>query len=78
MCPDGRSNAGAVRGNLWEGHRLTKDHRLQVRVPKDLHRRARIKSAETGRPLAEIVRVALRRWVEGEDDFQPEGKPKES
>ncbi len=57
---------------------MSKDHRLQVRVPKDLHRRARSsQQRQAGRPLAEIVRVALRRWVEGKDDFQSEEKLKE-
>jgi len=33
-------------------------------VPEELHRKARVKSAQTGRPISEVIREALRRWVE--------------
>ena len=38
---------------------------MMVRVSEDLHRAVRVKSAELGRPVSEIVRGLLRQWVEG-------------
>lgn len=45
---------------------------LRIRLDNDLHRRAKIKAAETGIPMAEICRRALLEWVrsspgQGED-----------
>jgi plasmid stability protein len=37
--------------------------RLTVRLPKQLHRQARIRSAMTGRPISDVIREALRQWV---------------
>jgi len=50
------------------------EKRLTVRIPEDLHRKARVKCAETGRTLSEVVRDALRKWVEDSPE-QPEDKP---
>jgi plasmid stability protein len=45
---------------------MQEDRKMMVRVPEDLHREVRIKSAELGRPTSEIVRQFLRAWVSGE------------
>lgn len=50
---------------------MRKDRKMMIRVPEDLHREARIKSAEFGRPLSEIVRQFLRAWVSGELETPP-------
>ncbi len=40
--------------------------RLTVLLDTELHRKARRKSVDTDTPMAEVVREALRRWVEGD------------
>ena len=40
------------------------ERQFTVRLPAQLHRRARIKSVITGRPIADVVREALQRWVD--------------
>ena len=47
-------------GTVGEGHKM------MVRVSEDLHRAVRVKAADLGRPISEIVRGLLRKWVEGE------------
>jgi plasmid stability protein len=39
---------------------------LTVRMSEDLHRAVRVKAAELGRPLSEIVRGLLRKWIQDE------------
>ena len=36
---------------------------LNFMIPKQLHREAKIKAAESGRPLAEILRELLEEWT---------------
>jgi plasmid stability protein len=45
---------------------MIKERSLTVRMSEDLHRAVRVKAAELGRPVSEVVRGLLRRWVEGE------------
>jgi plasmid stability protein len=45
---------------------VTEERKMMVRVSEDLHRAVRVKAAELGRPVSEVVRGLLRRWVEGE------------
>lgn len=45
---------------------MTEERKMMVRVSEDLHRAVRVKAAELGRPVSEVVRGLLRRWVEGE------------
>lgn len=42
-------------------------------VGPDLHRRAKIKAAVTGRPIADVIREAIREWVE-ENEEQKTGE----
>ena len=39
-----------------------------VRVPDVLHRKLKVKAAEEGRTITEIVRGMLEEWVEDGDD----------
>lgn len=36
-----------------------------VKLPKELHSRAMIKSEQTSIPVAVVIRAALEQWVEG-------------
>jgi plasmid stability protein len=45
---------------------VTEDRKMLVRVSEHLHRTVRVRAAELGRPISEIVRGLLRKWVEGE------------
>lgn len=40
--------------------------RITVSLPKDLHRKARIKAAETGIPMSAVCRQALAAWAQEE------------
>ena len=41
------------------------ERKMMVRVSEDLHHAVRVKAADLGRPVSEIVRGLLRQWVEG-------------
>lgn len=43
-----------------------KRRKLMVRMTDELHKAVRVKAAELGRPVSEIVRGLLKRWVAGE------------
>ena len=45
---------------------------IVTRVPDDLHRKVKIKSAKTGKTITEVVKEKLEQWVE--NDPPPEGK----
>jgi plasmid stability protein len=49
---------------------------MLVRMSDDLHRAVRVKAADLGRPVSEIVRGLLRKWVEGkvETPSEEEGR----
>lgn len=40
---------------------------VQVRIPFDLHEKAKAKSRKTGVTLSHVVRQALEEWVEEKD-----------
>jgi plasmid stability protein len=50
---------------------MAKQRKLMVRVTDQLHKAVRVKAAELGRPVSEIVRGLLRRWVAGEIEVPP-------
>jgi len=56
-----------------------RERRIMVRASEDLHKAVRVKAAEQGRPVSEIVRELLRMWVEGEIElpFGSEGEDQE-
>ncbi|MCP4544230.1 MAG: ribbon-helix-helix protein, CopG family [Chloroflexi bacterium] len=43
-----------------------KERRIMVRAPESLHKAVRVKAAELGQPVSEIVRELLTGWVSGE------------
>lgn len=44
----------------------TQEHKLTVRISEAEYRPARVKAAQIGRPISEIVRELLRLWVTGQ------------
>jgi hypothetical protein len=59
---------------------MQKSKMLAIRIDSKLHKAARLKSVESGRPLSEIMRDLLAGWVDGSITLpQPtEAKPKRS
>lgn len=55
---------------------MSDERKMMVRVSEDLHRAVRVKAAELGRPVSEIVRGLLEQWVEGrvETPSEEEGR----
>ena len=50
---------------------MADEKKVIARVPDELHRAAKIKAAITGRPVSEVIREALEKWVK---DSPPEEK----
>jgi len=48
---------------------------MMVRITEKQHRAVRVKAAELGRPISEIVRGLLALWVAGKIEVPPRGKP---
>jgi plasmid stability protein len=42
---------------------MAKERTMMVRMPEELHRAVRVRAAELGRPISEIVRALLTAWV---------------
>jgi predicted HicB family RNase H-like nuclease len=40
-----------------------KDKQIIVRVPKELHKRAKVLSAQTGQPLQQVLEKLLSEWT---------------
>ena len=40
-----------------------KDKQIIVRVPKELHTKAKVLSAQTGEPLQQVLEKLLREWT---------------
>jgi predicted HicB family RNase H-like nuclease len=40
-----------------------KKKQLLVSLPESLHRAAKIKAAETGKPMAQVMGEALEKWI---------------
>lgn len=49
--------------------------RLSFLLPKELHRRARIKSVTVGRPLADFLREVLEKWVQEDAPSEQDEAP---
>jgi plasmid stability protein len=45
---------------------MVQERKLMTRMTEELHKAVRVKAAELGRPVSEIVRELLARWVSGE------------
>ena len=48
-----------------------KDKQMNVRVPKEIHRRAKIESAKTGENLSSVVTRLLREWLAEQEQSLP-------
>jgi plasmid stability protein len=48
---------------------MATERKMMVRMPEDLHRAVRVKAAEMGRPVSEIVREFLAAWAAGKIDL---------
>ncbi len=44
---------------------MSEDRKLLIRMSEAQHKALRVKAAELGRPMAEIVRCLLDLWLEG-------------
>ena len=44
---------------------MAQERRMMVRMTEEQHKAVRIKAAELGRPVSEIVRELLAMWVAG-------------
>lgn len=49
-----------------------KERRITVKVTEALHKAVRVRAAELGRPVSEIVRALLKAWLAGEVDLPSE------
>ena len=45
---------------------MAQEHKLTVRISEEEYRPVRVKAAELGRPVSEVVRQLLTGWVSGE------------
>ena len=55
---------------------MTPERSMMVRMPDELHRAVRIKAAEIGRPISEIVRDLLQGWLAGQFELlSPNDEP---
>lgn len=57
-----------VMNIMGVGMAQEKKKQLLVSVPESLHRAAKIKAAKTGKPMAQVMREALEKWVAKGDD----------
>ena len=48
-----------------------KERRITVVVSDELHRKARLKSVETGKSMSEVIREALEKWTANKDRAEP-------
>lgn len=48
---------------------MAPERKMMVRMPEELHRAVRVKAAELGRPISEIVRALLTAWVTGKTEL---------
>jgi hypothetical protein len=62
--------ANAYRHN--EG-RMSREHKTTVRLPENLHRRAKAKAVLEGRNFSEVYRMLFEMWTEGKIELpEPE------
>jgi hypothetical protein len=53
------------------------EHKTTIRIPEELHRRAKAKAALTGQTLSEVFRRLLAGWVAEEIELPPEPEQRE-
>lgn len=47
------------------------ERRITVKTTEEFHKAVRVKAAELGRPVSEVVRGLLEMWVRGEVEWPP-------
>jgi hypothetical protein len=50
------------------GDKVKDSKRLTVDVPPDVHRALKVKTAERGTSIAEVVRTLVTEWIEQDQD----------
>lgn len=50
---------------------MERERRITVKATERLHKAVRVKAAELGRPVSEVVRGLLDLWVRGEIELPP-------
>ena len=55
---------------------MAQEHKLTVRISETEYRPVRVKAAELGRPVSEIVRGLLAMWVAGRVEVPEQGYKK--
>lgn len=55
---------------------MERERRITVKATESLHRAVRVKAAELGKPVSEIVRGLLTLWVEGKIELPREDTAK--
>ena len=53
---------------------MAQEHKLTVRISEEEYRPVRVKAAELGRPVSEIVRELLSGWVSDEIELPTQGE----
>jgi len=53
---------------------MAQERKMMIRMPEALHKAVRVKAAELGRPVSEIVRELLRGWLSGEIELPEESE----
>ncbi len=53
------------------------DHKMTLRIPRELHKAARLKAVESDMTLSDAVREFLRLWVAGQVELPPRPKIEE-
>lgn len=51
---------------------MEREKRITIRVPADLHLAVKIKAAKEDRPVSEIIRELLEKWLEDEPEKKKE------
>jgi len=53
---------------------MAQERKLTIRISEEEHKAVRVKAAELGRPVSEIVRALLAGWVSGEIELPAENE----
>ena len=56
---------------MSESKDTKREYRITLKVSADLHRRTRIKAAETGRFVSDVVREFLEEWTADKREDNP-------
>jgi predicted HicB family RNase H-like nuclease len=57
------------------GGAMISEHKMTIRIPKELHKAAKVKAAQVDRPLSAVVRELLEKWLEEDPPKSEEKEP---